>query len=124
MEQRMPGNIWRPVRVGEGETAENGKDIVTTLDVDFQDITQFALNNALIQYQADHGCAIVMEVNTGAIKAIANLKRSADGLYYEKNELCCGSIQRAWFNVQIDFGNGIIGRQKSPSHRQCSNKKR
>ncbi len=84
MEQRMPGNIWRPVRVGEGETAENGKDIVTTLDVDFQDITQFALNNALIQYQADHGCAIVMEVNTGAIKAIANLKRSADGLYYEK----------------------------------------
>ncbi len=84
MEQRMPGNIWRPIRIGEGETAENGKDIVTTLDVDFQDITQFALNNALNQFQADHGCVIVMEVNTGAIKAIANLKRSNDGQYYEK----------------------------------------
>jgi len=83
MEQRLPGNIWRPLKVGVGYEAENGKDIVTTLDTRFQDITQYALNKALVKHRADHGCAIVMEVATGQIKAIANLKRGQDGLYYE-----------------------------------------
>ncbi len=81
--QRLPGNIWRPVKVGSGFEAENGKDIVTTLDTRFQDITQHALNKALKQHGADHGCAIVMEVETGQIKAMANLKRGKDGNYYE-----------------------------------------
>ena len=83
MEQRMPGRIWRPVNVGNNQLAENGFDIVTTLDVGFQDITQYALSQALITNEADHGCAMVMEVKTGAIKAIANLKRGTDGKYYE-----------------------------------------
>ncbi len=83
VEQRLPGNIWRPLKVGVGYEAENGKDIVTTLDTRFQDITQYALNKALVQHRADHGCAIVMEVATGQIKAIANLKRGQDGNYYE-----------------------------------------
>lgn len=83
MEQRLPGNTWRPLKVGVGYEAENGKDIVTTLDTRFQDITQYALNKALVQHRADHGCAIVMEVATGQIKAMANLKRGKDGNYYE-----------------------------------------
>lgn len=83
VEQRLPGNIWRPLKVGVGYEAENGKDIVTTLDTRFQDITQYALNKALVQHRADHGCVIVMEVATGQIKAIANLKRGQDGKYYE-----------------------------------------
>ncbi len=83
MEQRMPGRIWRPMQVGNNSVAENGYDIVTTLDVGFQDITQYALNKALVENEADHGCAMVMEVKTGAIKAIANLKRGKDGVYYE-----------------------------------------
>lgn len=83
MEQRLPGNIWRPLKIGVGYEAENGKDIVTTLDTRFQDITQYALNKALVQHRADHGCVIVMEVATGQIKAMANLKRGKDGQYYE-----------------------------------------
>ncbi len=83
MLQRLPGNIWRPIKVGAGFEAENGKDIVTTLNTRFQDITQYALNKALKQHGADHGCAIVMEVETGQIKAMANLKRGNDGTYYE-----------------------------------------
>ncbi len=83
MEQRMPGRIWRPMQIGSNSVAENGYDIVTTLDVGFQDITQYALNKALVENEADHGCAMVMEVKTGAIKAIANLKRGKDGIYYE-----------------------------------------
>lgn len=83
MEQRLPGNIWRPITIGDGAQAENGKDIVTTLDTRFQDITQYALNKALSQHKAKHGCAVVMEVRTGQIKAMANLKRGQDGQYYE-----------------------------------------
>jgi len=83
MEQRLPGNIWRPITIGDGAQAENGKDIVTTLDTRFQDITQYALNKALVQHKAQHGCAVIMEVATGQIKAMANLKRGNDGNYYE-----------------------------------------
>jgi cell division protein FtsI (penicillin-binding protein 3) len=83
MEQRMPGNIWRPVSIGNGETAENGKDIVTTLDVDIQDIAQYALNKALIKHSAHHGCVMVMEVQTGAIVAMANLTKGGNGKYFE-----------------------------------------
>ena len=62
---------------------ENGKDVVTTLDVRIQDIAENALMNMLTGNEADHGCAIVMEVKTGKIKAIANLGRRADGNYWE-----------------------------------------
>lgn len=83
MEQRMPGNIWRPVQVGNFKDPVNGYDIVTTLDVNLQDVAQNALKNVLAENEADHGCAVVMEVKTGAIKAMANLKRTKEGNYYE-----------------------------------------
>lgn len=83
MEQRMPGNVWRPLQAGNFKDPVNGYDIVTTLDVNLQDVAQNALNRVLTENEADRGCAVVMEVSTGAIKAIANLKRNADGLYYE-----------------------------------------
>jgi cell division protein FtsI (penicillin-binding protein 3) len=83
MQQRMSGQTWRPIHVGNNRLAVNGKDIVTTLDVRIQDIAQYALQKGLEAESADHGCVIVMETNTGAIKAMANLKRGADGQYYE-----------------------------------------
>jgi len=63
--------------------AENGKDIITTLDVNIQDITENALMKMLVKNEAEHGCAIVMEVKTGKIKAIANLGHERDSLYWE-----------------------------------------
>lgn len=63
--------------------AENGKDVVTTLDVNMQDITENALMKMLIKNGAEHGCAIVMEVKTGKIKAIANLGHVKDSIYWE-----------------------------------------
>ncbi|HWI92291.1 MAG TPA: penicillin-binding protein [Flavisolibacter sp.] len=55
---------------------ENGKDIITTLDIQMQDIVESALNKMLVQSQAQYGTAIVMETKTGKIKALANLGRS------------------------------------------------
>jgi cell division protein FtsI (penicillin-binding protein 3) len=47
MQQRMSGQTWRPIHVGNNRLAVNGKDIVTTLDVRIQDIAQYALQKGL-----------------------------------------------------------------------------
>ncbi|MBN8668595.1 MAG: transpeptidase family protein [Chitinophagales bacterium] len=62
---------------------ENGKDIVTTLDVQIQDIAQTALMRKMTESEAQYGTCIVMETKTGKIKAIANLGRQTDGNYWE-----------------------------------------
>lgn len=62
---------------------ETGKDIVSTIDVFIQDITENALMKMMIKNQAEHGCAIVMEVKTGKVKAIANLGKRREGEYWE-----------------------------------------
>ena len=63
--------------------AENGKDVITTLDVNMQDITENALMKMMVKNKAVHGCAIIMEVKTGKIKAIANLGRRKNNSYFE-----------------------------------------
>lgn len=62
---------------------ESGKDIVTTLDVFIQEVTENALMKMMVKNEAEHGCALVMETKTGKIKAIANLGRRTDGNYFE-----------------------------------------
>ncbi len=56
---------------------------ITTLDVSIQDLTENALMKMMTGNEAEHGCAIVMEVKTGKVKAIANLGKSKDGSYFE-----------------------------------------
>lgn len=62
---------------------QNGKDIVSTLNINIQDVAESALRNCIDTNKADWGCAILMEVATGHIKAIANLKHEKDGTYKE-----------------------------------------
>src|SRR5690606_30545975 len=62
---------------------ENGKDVVTNLDVNIQDIAENALLKEMVSNEATHGTCIVMEVKTGKIRAIANLGRQKDGSYAE-----------------------------------------
>lgn len=83
--QRTAGGTWIPVNDDEDEVpAVQGADIISTIDVNFQDVAQEALKNQLIKSQADHGCVILMEVATGEIRAIANFTRTKDGDYQEK----------------------------------------
>lgn len=65
------------------QEAENGCDLVTTLDANLLDICETALRKRLEWTQADWGCCILMEVHSGEIKAICNLDRSSNGQYYE-----------------------------------------
>ena len=61
----------------------DGFDVMTTINVDYQDIVQHALYKQLEKSEATHGTAILMEVKTGDIKAIANLTKDATGKYRE-----------------------------------------
>ncbi len=63
--------------------AENGKDIITTLDIHMQDVVENALMKMMRASESDHGTCIVMETKTGKIKAVANLGRTKTGDYDE-----------------------------------------
>src|SRR5258708_5351703 len=82
--QRIAGGIWMPVNNGEEEIApKEGADIISTIDVNYQDVAQDALKKQLIKSQADHGCVVLMEVATGEIRAISNFTKTKDGDYRE-----------------------------------------
>ena len=58
--------------------------LITTIDIDIQDVAESALYDHLIEHQAEWGCAVLMEVETGKIKAIANLQHDPKtNKYYE-----------------------------------------
>jgi cell division protein FtsI (penicillin-binding protein 3) len=71
----LSGGVKKPVDDGPDMRPDPGYDLYTTLDVTFQDVAETALKDALLRYNADNGCVIVMEVKTGEIRALANLSR-------------------------------------------------
>lgn len=81
--QKMAGGNWKPVYDDSEVRPEEGLDIETTIDINLQDVAESALLKALIRHEADYGCVVVMEVATGEIKAISNLKGYEDGNYRE-----------------------------------------
>ena len=82
--QKIAKNQWKPINDVNEKEPIDGQDIITTIDVNIQDITHHALLRQLEYFEADHGCAVVMETKTGEIKAISNLGRTSKGKYFEK----------------------------------------
>ncbi|MDE5704166.1 MAG: penicillin-binding protein 2, partial [Bacteroidales bacterium] len=82
--RRVAKGVWRPIYNEETVDPQNGKDIVTTIDTRIQDVAHAALERCVRENEADHGCAVLMEVATGRIVAIANLTRQPDGRYAER----------------------------------------
>jgi cell division protein FtsI (penicillin-binding protein 3) len=81
--QRISGGVWMPVN-DEAEVApKEGADIISTIDINMQDLAQNALEKQLKLSDAHHGAVILMEVATGEIRAIANYTRVAKGEYKE-----------------------------------------
>lgn len=83
MEKVGPG-IWVPVSDPTEMVGLRGADLVTTLDINMQDVVESELRKGLIAHKAKAGCAIIMETATGAIKAMANLKLDKDSIYKEE----------------------------------------
>lgn len=80
--RKISGGAFVPIEGTEIEP-ENGHDIVTTIDVNIQDVAENALMKMMVGNECEHGTCIVMEVKTGKIKAIANLGKQKDGTYFE-----------------------------------------
>ncbi len=131
MMQRIAGGYWVPVNRSVEVAPVDGSDIISTLDVNMQDMAQRALEKQLIASDADNGCVILMEVQTGEIRAIANFTRDAEGVFREKYNYAIAqgadpgsTFKLASFlallddgyvdlNSTIDIGNGTY---KVPSH--------
>ncbi|REH46564.1 cell division protein FtsI (penicillin-binding protein 3) [Tenacibaculum gallaicum] len=84
LKQKIAKGQWKPINDVNEKEPIDGSDVITTIDVNIQDITHHALLREMEYFEADHGCAVVMEVETGEIKAISNLGRTSKGRYYEK----------------------------------------
>ncbi len=84
LEYRIAGGTWVPVNNEYKIEPQNGSDVITTIDVNVQDVAESSLESVLRENAAEWGCAIVMEVATGKIKAIANLTRNKNGSYTEQ----------------------------------------
>lgn len=81
--QKISGGLWMPINDENEIEPMDGYDIHTTINLNIQDVAENALLDQLKIHDAHHGCVILMEVETGEIKAIANLSKDGDGDYYE-----------------------------------------
>ena len=90
--RRLKGDIWVPVLDPAEMMQEKGSDIVTTLDMHIQDVVHNELEATLIQHRADKGTAVVMDVATGAIKAMVNLRKNGSGGYEERYNDAVGTL--------------------------------
>ncbi len=91
LKQRMSNNAWKPINSNDDIDPENGKDIITTIDTYLQDVAENALMKQLYNHNAEKGTVILMEVETGEIKAIANLiHNKKDNIYEETYNLAVG----------------------------------
>lgn len=82
--QRIAGGTWMPVNRDIEIAPRDGSDIISTIDINMQDVAQRALEKQLIKSNADHGTVILMEVSTGEVRAIANFTKISEGVYREQ----------------------------------------
>ncbi len=99
LRQRIAPGFSTLVHRGDSINAEDGMDVVTTLDVELQHIADAALRRQLVAEQAIWGTTIIMDVETGDLLALANLGETAErsGIYYEKDNYA--------FNRRIEPGS-------------------
>ena len=86
LRQRIAPGFSTVVHHKDNVDAEDGMDLVTTLDVEIQHIADAALRRQMTAQNAIWGTAMVMEVETGDLLALVNLGETKErsGVYYEK----------------------------------------
>ncbi|KQT24533.1 peptidoglycan glycosyltransferase [Chryseobacterium sp. Leaf405] len=124
-EQRINSSQWKPIDFWKVQEPVDGEDVYTTLDLRIQDIAHSALQKQLINFEAKHGTVVVMEVGTGKVRALVNLRRNDDGDYVDsynyalKDNIEPGSTFKTISllaamddgfideNTTVDVGNGV-----------------
>ena len=93
MNQEISGKVLVPKKSDQNILPQTGKNVITTINIEFQDAAELALKKKLHETKAKWGCIVLMEVETGDIKAIANLHRGKDFTYYDsKNHAIVSEI--------------------------------
>ena len=90
LKQKIAKGQWKPIGFDNIIEPKDGYDLISTIDINIQDIAHHTLLAQLEKYKADHGCVIVMERETGEVKAIANLGITKEGKYYERLNYAIG----------------------------------
>lgn len=91
MMQKINGGVWKPLSNSEDVEPESGADIYATIDIRIQDIAQSALLSSLEKYEAESGSVILMDVKTGAIRAMSSLQRTDEEKYAENFNFAFGA---------------------------------
>jgi len=125
LEQRINSSQWKPIDYWKVQEPVDGEDVYTTLDLRIQDIAHSALEKQLINFEAKHGTVIVMEVQTGKVRALVNLRQNEEGEYVDsynyalKDNIEPGSTFKTISllaamddgfideNTTVDVGNGV-----------------
>lgn len=90
LKQKIAKGQWKPIADHNEVEPKDGYDVVSTININIQDVAHHALLEQLEKYKADHGCVVVMEVESGEVKAISNLGRTQWGKYYERLNYAVG----------------------------------
>lgn len=90
LERKINPGVWVPYDKDEKIIAKNGYDVVTSIDVSLQELAENSLMNCLETNEAESGCVILMEVETGFVRAIASFT-NIEGKYFENNNIAISS---------------------------------
>lgn len=77
LKRKIAQKVWVPQDSEGNYLPKAGKDIITTINIDMQDVAEKSLESTLIKENADWGCVVLMEVETGEVKVIANLMKDS-----------------------------------------------
>jgi len=83
LKRKIAKGIWAPQDAEGNKLPRAGNNVITTINTDMQDVAEKALENTLLNHNADWGCVVLMEVKTGEVKVIANLKKRDNGSVIE-----------------------------------------
>jgi cell division protein FtsI (penicillin-binding protein 3) len=89
--KKIAGGVDMPVNDNNEVDPQDGADLITTLDINLQDVVETELKKQLIKHRAQNGCVVLMETQTGEVRAIANLTRKDSSTYVESYNYAIGS---------------------------------
>ena len=94
------------------QAPQRGYDVQTTINIDMQDMLEDELTKVCEEHNATWGTALIMEVATGEIKAIANVELLKDGTYGEALNRAVrgfepGSVMKP-ISMMIAFEDGLV----------------
>jgi len=101
LEKKIAGGTWMPISDSDDIEPQDGYDLVTTIDINIQDVAEAALLRQLEAHQAAYGCVVLMEVRTGEIRAIANLSKGSDGTYRERYNYAIGAATEPGSTIKL-----------------------